>query len=69
MVHPEADSVLKRALAARAQLVEEEAPQRVLACADLAIDCHRAGVSPPVYAGYVLRDHLAARQRQNRYGQ
>ena len=61
-------TVLSRALAARAELVDAGAPQRVLGAADVAIDCHKCGVAPPIWARDILFNHARQQAGQNRYG-
>lgn len=62
-------SVRHRAELALEQLRAEGAPQRVINCGQLALDCYVSGVSPPAYAWHVLKDHASRRMAQNRYGQ
>jgi hypothetical protein len=61
-------TVLSRALAARCELVEAGAPERVIAAADMAIDCTVAGVSPPLWARDILFKYAQRGAEQSRYG-
>lgn len=64
----EANTMLKRALTARAELVEANAPKHVIGAADAAIDCYKCGVAPPTHLFDVLTAYAASVNRQNRYG-
>lgn len=62
------ESVLSRALAARCELVDAGAPERVIAAADMAIDCTKLGVSPPLWARDILFKYAQRGAEQTRYG-
>lgn len=60
--------IINAALEARCELVDAGAPQQVLAAADMAIDCTRAGVPPPLWARDIIFKYAQRNAAQDRFG-
>jgi hypothetical protein len=61
--HPDADSILKRAMADLATLVEDRAPGNVITAAREAIACYKCGIHPPLACWFVLSAYSRARAK------